>query len=751
MRLNASPSAPSASSRTGRFARRQVISGVAAVGASLPAVPTGGFGSTELAVSSSGHPVSNRSPSAALLRSDLDFARDALRGGDFRNAYLAFRAASRGAPNDFDRASAALGACETLLADDLPDEATEQLTEWIDAFPTDPRQFVARIMLARALQASARPGTSVAAIGAWREVLYVGAVPCADAVRVRLASLLASLGRGDEASTELVSAQTEIAGSGAAAAAKLLVSEAMHARAIASRDAARTASTANEIFDAIVKVGRLPGDIAEAAWRVVAAALGAGDSVRADAIRWQVIGEWPETPIAWQAATELGPERVPADARAAIAAANGKWEAVRDSTQWLLANAPGHPEVGPARALRGIAASALREPGADGLLDAGGIADGGPRWGAKAIWEAAERRRLANDLDGASARYTKLAATFPATLEAAQANYQLGRILPGLGDVVRANQAMNLAADVGPVGFHAVRARQVLRRTLPKAPSGTDAFVASGVITSRDWYEWDAWLRARSLVTPETSGDLAAPDLDVAGRRLDALLASGLYPEAQDAARELCQRRGFAPATVASVANRLRAGGYISFSMTLGHRLLRVLEAAGETSTLALPAVPKKLAYPLAYARLVAESASRESIDPFLLLALMKQESWFDPHAESKANARGLTQFIRPTARAVALELNWPNWAWDDLFHPYVAVPFGAHYLASLLREFRGNVLLATAAYNAGPSPVLKWVGGDWAQDPDHLVAAITYRETRAYVTSIATYAEVYRDTYGTA
>ena len=48
-------------------------------------------------------------------------------------------------------------------------------------------------------------------------------------------------------------------------------------------------------------------------------------------------------------------------------------------------------------------------------------------------------------------------------------------------------------------------------------------------------------------------------------------------------------------------------------------------------------------------------------------------------------------------------------------------------------------------------SPVLKWIGGDWGQDPDQFVAGITYGETRTYVTTIATYAEVYRDTYGTA
>ena len=675
----------------------------------------------------------------------------ALRGGDYRNAYLAFRAAGLAASTEAERASAALGACEALLVDGLADEAIDQLSNWIDAYPDDPKQFAARIMLARALEASPRQGSDEAAVSAWREVLYVGSVPCADAVRIRLSMLLASLGREDEAAAEVRNAGAIVAGSDSTFSSRLLVAEAGLGRPGLSRDPARAAALAEEAFTAIVNVGRLPDDTAEAAWRVVSSASASGNRARADAVRWQIIGEWPETPSALRAVTELGPDKVPATARATIAAANGRWEAVRDATRWVLANAPADPAVGQARALRGIAANAIREPGAELLLDEGGGSEAGSKWGARAILEAAERRWTAKDTQGAVARYAKLATTFPDTLEAGQANYQLGRILPSLGEMTRAVHAMNLAADVGPVGFHTVRAREILRRASPRPPASTEAFVESGVITPSDLAEWETWLRVRSLAAPANSGELTAPDLQVAVDRLDGLLAGGLFAEAVDGAREICQRRGYAPATIAAVADRLRTGGLLTFSMTLGHRLLRVLEAAGETSTLALPAVPKKLAFPLAYPRLVRDSASRENVDPYLLLALMKQESWFDPRAQSTASARGLTQFIRPTATAVARELNWPNWAWDDLFRPYVAVPFGARYLGSLLRDFRGNVLFATAAYNAGPSPVLKWIGGDWGQDPDQFVAGITYGETRTYVTTIATYAEVYRDTYGTA
>jgi soluble lytic murein transglycosylase-like protein/tetratricopeptide (TPR) repeat protein len=687
--------------------------------------------------------------SSAAQSRNLDIAREALRDGDYRNAYLSFRNAFRDGSNESERSTALLGACEALLADRLPDEAIDPLGEWIDTYPAHPGQYVARIMLARATQDSIRPSVSTSALRAWREVLYVGAIPCADAVRVKSATLLRSLGQSDQAVAELKSALVEVTGPGASHAARLLVADALRRLAMDTRDSSLVNALADEILDAITKVGRLPDDVAEAAWRVVSAAVASGDTGRADMLRWQIIGEWPETPIAWQAMIELGANQIPAMSRAIIAAANGKWETVREATRWLLENASGNPEVGQARALRGIAANALAEPDADRLLDEGSVPEAGSRWGARAIWEAAERRRAANDLSGAVARYERLTSFFPSTLQAGQGNYQLGRILPSTGDLRRATEAMNLAADVGPVGFHTVRARQILRRKPLSAPKRTESFVASGVISRGEWADWETWLANHGLFSALTSGDLDAPDLQVAVGRLDALLASGLLAEAEDAAREICQRRAYGPAVLANVADRLRRGGHLPFSMTLGHRLLRVLDAAGESSTFGLPSVARKLAYPLAYARLVADSAAREGIDPYLLLALMKQESWFNPNAESKANARGLTQFIRPTAVAIAGELKWPNWKWDDLFRPYVAVPFGARYLASLLRDFKGNALYATAAYNAGPGPVIRWIGGDWERDPDQFVAAVTYRETREYVKNIATYAEVYRDTYG--
>jgi len=196
------------------------------------------------------------------------------------------------------------------------------------------------------------------------------------------------------------------------------------------------------------------------------------------------------------------------------------------------------------------------------------------------------------------------------------------------------------------------------------------------------------------------------------------------------------------------VALVVRDEGDYSYSMTLGHRMLDQLEQIGEPSLLSAPRVVQKLVLPLAFIKLVAPAAEAKKMDPLLLLGLMKQESWFQPRAASSAQARGLTQFIYDTAKSVATELNWPDWTWDDMQKPYVSVPFGAHYLSSLIRDFRGNYYFAIAGYNGGPGNVLTWAKGDWNRDVDLFVEGIGYSETRNYVKAVAGNYELYKAIY---
>ena len=140
--------------------------------------------------------------------------------------------------------------------------------------------------------------------------------------------------------------------------------------------------------------------------------------------------------------------------------------------------------------------------------------------------------------------------------------------------------------------------------------------------------------------------------------------------------------------------------------------------------------------YPQPYADLVAAEQARHRLPTGLLHAVMRQESGFRTSIVSSAGAIGLMQLMPNTAARAAGELGLaPDTI--DLERPVANVKLGAHYLAKLLGNFRGNATLAVAGYNAGPHAVLQWSRGGSERDVDLWVARIPYDETRAYVARV--------------
>lgn len=120
--------------------------------------------------------------------------------------------------------------------------------------------------------------------------------------------------------------------------------------------------------------------------------------------------------------------------------------------------------------------------------------------------------------------------------------------------------------------------------------------------------------------------------------------------------------------------------------------------------------------------------------------AIVRQESAFDPRAISHAGARGLMQLMPATARNVARSLNLrysPSRLTSDPRHN---LSLGAAYFTGLVKQYDGSLVLALAAYNAGPSRVRRWVrdNGDPRQldTPDAIdwIEQIPFKETRNYV-----------------
>ena len=119
---------------------------------------------------------------------------------------------------------------------------------------------------------------------------------------------------------------------------------------------------------------------------------------------------------------------------------------------------------------------------------------------------------------------------------------------------------------------------------------------------------------------------------------------------------------------------------------------------------------------PASMAPIFVEAGDRYKLDPLLIAAVARQESRFRPRVVSPVGARGVMQLMPRTARALGVK---------DSFDPRQNIFGGAKYLRQLLNQFRGDVNLSLAAYNAGPGAVKKYRG------------IPPYRETRNYVAAI--------------
>jgi soluble lytic murein transglycosylase len=153
----------------------------------------------------------------------------------------------------------------------------------------------------------------------------------------------------------------------------------------------------------------------------------------------------------------------------------------------------------------------------------------------------------------------------------------------------------------------------------------------------------------------------------------------------------------------------------------------------------------KELLYPLAFWNDVREESLEKRIDPIWVVALVRQESMFDPDARSPADARGLMQLLPSTAKRVAGRGDQNEL---DLSQPRLNIELGTTYLRSLIDRFDGDVLKALAAYNGGEAAVDRWQQQFGSLAPDEFVESITYRETRDYVKRVAGNYRVYREIY---
>lgn len=157
-----------------------------------------------------------------------------------------------------------------------------------------------------------------------------------------------------------------------------------------------------------------------------------------------------------------------------------------------------------------------------------------------------------------------------------------------------------------------------------------------------------------------------------------------------------------------------------------------------------------KFIFPFPYREIVYENSEKYHLDPLLVIAIIKVESGFNPHACSSKGAMGLMQLMPETGAWVA-QKQGQKFSRGNLKKPEYNISYGCWYLEYLQQRFANKIPLMLSAYNSGHLKVHNWVEEKiWDGETDHL-EAIPFSETRVYVRKVLITYGWYKKIYGSS
>jgi soluble lytic murein transglycosylase len=243
-----------------------------------------------------------------------------------------------------------------------------------------------------------------------------------------------------------------------------------------------------------------------------------------------------------------------------------------------------------------------------------------------------------------------------------------------------------------------------------------------------------------------TSWPVVAPGARPANSRLiQRLLAVGLYEDAILEVRHLQRTTGSSPLLEATIGYALHRKGDWRPAITALRRAYPQFMAAGGER---LPVDLLRTIFPLGHWDLIRKYAAAHGLDPYMMAALMCQESTFQADVRSPANAWGLMQIVPATGRRYAQRLGIRPFTTVRLTNAEVNIRIGMAYFADLRDRF-GSVADALAAYNAGENRLIRWRAERPDVPLDEFIDDIPFPETQHYVKRVLGTAEDYRILYG--
>ena len=380
-------------------------------------------------------------------------------------------------------------------------------------------------------------------------------------------------------------------------------------------------------------------------------------------------------------------------------------------------------------------------------------------WLAEALYSSGNMYLLLKDYPHAITYYGELARRFPTNRYAPSAHWRTGWLNYRLGQYAEAARLFDEQIRVYAGGKEipsAIYWRGRIYEDQEKKPGDAAEYYRTVVRVYPHYYyamlaqdrlnhlgvvtpDANAILDSLQPTTiPELSDDVPEDDPHVVKARLlaNAGLNEYIAPEIQ-ASDGSDQWGAFAEAEI-----------YASYGESW--RAMRLLKRAIPFYTSApieaIPVAYWRILFPQSYWSDIKSSAERNGLDPYMVAALIRQETEFNPGAVSNKSAYGLMQLLPSVGRAMARQAGLSHFRTSELLNPATNIRLGTLYLKQTLDKFGGQPEYAFAAYNAGDDRVTDWQSIGNYHGMDEFVESIPFTETREYVEAILRNEQIYRE-----
>lgn len=266
--------------------------------------------------------------------------------------------------------------------------------------------------------------------------------------------------------------------------------------------------------------------------------------------------------------------------------------------------------------------------------------------------------------------------------------------------------------------------------------------------TKKSFYSYAARYRLEEMNFLEDSSlknrhkSTACSDYSLSGiKNIRDLIDMTLFDYAAEEIRALSKGYNDDPCALKLFSQLSREAGDYHLANKMIHRYIKKMHLEGQYDT--DPSLLEHI-FPPSLVKAVKKNGLYGNADIYLVAAIIKEESAFDPDAHSPAGAIGLMQLMPETARLISRKLKIP-YSYKSLKEPATNVRMGSSYLSQLERRFKGDLILSVAGYNAGPTAVARWAK-EMPKAFDERIESIPYSETRYYTQRVLrSYAEFAR------